>query len=187
MENDPGWRKFVFMTLVVVATVGIIGFVGFKLWFVFPVQKIHGLTYLGTPDILIYYGAINVLDVLGVNLFARLLYFRWVKTDRPLQDGIWIGIYLLVFSWVTDIVIYIFIRKTLPTLQEYFFGKNQPEIGIAWIVGVCAAALAGWLEARRRDPSIRNMKVLATGAIAGLVVVSIALTVIGIGLFDIRP
>ena len=29
MENDPRWKKFIFMTLVVIATVGILGLAGF--------------------------------------------------------------------------------------------------------------------------------------------------------------
>lgn len=187
MKNAPIWKKFLFMSLVVFATVGILGVAGFYLWFVFPVEKINGLTYLATRDLLIYYGVINVLDVIGVNLFAWGLYFRWVKTDRPLRDGAWIGAYLLVFSWATDILVYIFIRNTLPTVNEYFFGKNQPEIGIAWIVGFSAAVLAGWLEKRRREPPAGGKTRAAVLYSAGLVLVSMLLTVIGIGFFDIRP
>jgi hypothetical protein len=187
MKNDPAWKKFLFMTLVVIATAGILGVAGFYLWFVFPVEKIHGLTYLKTSDLFIYYGLINVLDVVGVNLLARALYFRWVKTDRPLKDGVWLGGYLLVFSWLTDILVYIFIRNTLPSVREYFLGKNQPEIGIAWVVGFCAAVLAGWLEARRREASTGGIKVLATAGIVGLILASIVLTAIGIFFFDIRP
>lgn len=187
MVDDPRWKKVIFMTLVVIATVGSLGLVGFYLWFAFRVETINGLTYLRTPDILIYYGLLNLLDVVGVNLFARVLYFRWVKTTRPLQDGIWLGSYLLVFSWITDILVYVFIRGTLPTIREYFLGKNQPEIGIAWLVGFCAAVLAGWLEARRREASTHDIKVLATTGIVGLVLAAIALSAIGIGFFDIRP
>src|SRR5512143_2487657 len=102
MKNDPAWMKLIFMTMVVLVTAGILGVAGFYLWFVYPVQKINGLTYLRTSDLFIYYGLINLLDVLGVNLFARALYFRWVKTARPLKDVIWLGGYLLVFCWVTD-------------------------------------------------------------------------------------
>ena len=187
MKNDPAWKKFLFMTLVVIATTGILGVTGFYLWFVFPVEKIHGLTYMKTSDLFIYYGLINLLDVVGVNLFARALYFRWVKTDRPLKDGVCLGGYLLVFSWLTDILIYVFIRNTLPTVREYFLGKNQPEIGIAWVVGVCAAVLAGWLEARRREAPTGGIKVLAAAGIVGLILASIVLTAIGIFFFDIRP
>ena len=187
MKNDPTWKKFLFMTLGVIATAGILGVAGFYLWFVFPVQTINGLTYLRTSDLFIYYGLINLLDVVGVNLFAQALYFRWVKTVRPTKDGIWLGGYLLVFCWVTDILVYVLVRKTLPTVREYFLGKNQPEIGIAWVVAFCAAVLAGWLEARRRDASTGEVKVLAAAGIGGLILASIALTAIGIGFFDIRP
>jgi hypothetical protein len=187
MKNDPPWKKFLFMSLVVIATAGILGVAGFYLWFVFPVQKIHGLTYLRTSDLIVYYGLINLFDVVGVNLFARALYFRWVRTTRPLKDGIWLGGYLLVFCWLTDILVYILIRKTLPTVREYFLGKNQPEIGIAWVVAFFAAVLAGWLEARRREASAGGIKVPATVGIVGLILASIVLTVIGVGFFDIRP
>ena len=187
MNNDPAWKKLLFMTLVVIATAGILGVAGFYLWFVFPVQKIHGLTYLRTPDLLVYYGLINLLDVVGVNLFARALYFRWVNTARPLRDGVWLGGYLLVFCWATDILVYILVRNTLPTVREYFLGKNQPEIGIAWVVAFCAAVLAGWLEARRRDPSAGNVRLLAAAGVGGLIAASIVLTVVGVGFFDIRP
>ena len=187
MQDDPIWKRFLFMTLVVVATAGILGVAGFYLWFVFPVQKINGLTYLRTADLLIYYGLINLFDVLGVNLFARILYFRWVKTTRPLGDGVAMGAYLLVFCWVTDVIVYVFIRHTLPTVHEYFLGKNQPEIGIAWIVAFGAAVLAGWLEHRRRQESAGRFRREALLSLSGVVVASILLTVIGIGFFDIRP
>jgi hypothetical protein len=187
MRNDPSWKKLLFMTLVVVATGGILGVAGFYLWFVFPVLRINGLTYLETSDLILYYSLINLLDVIGVNLFARILYFRWVNTTRPLRDGLVLGAYLLVFCWVTDILVYIFIRNTLPTVHEYFLGKNQPEIGIAWIVAFCAAVFAGWLEQRRRRVSAGRFKRETLVYLSGLVVASIALTVIGIAFFDIRP
>ena len=53
MTNDPTWKKFLFMTLVVIATAGILGVAGFYLWFVFPVQTINGLTYLRTSDLFV--------------------------------------------------------------------------------------------------------------------------------------
>jgi len=187
MQDDPIWKRFLFMTFVVVATAGILGVAGFYLWFVFPVQKINGLTYLRTADLLIYYGLINLFDVLGVNFFARILYFRWVKTTRPLGDGVAMGSYLLVFCWVTDVIVYVFIRHTLPTVHEYFLGKNQPEIGIAWIVAFGAAVLAGWLEHRRRQESAGRFRREALLSLSGVVVASILLTVIGSGFFDIRP
>ncbi len=97
MEDDPLWKKLCLMTLVVLAIAGILGVAGFYLWFVFPVQKVNGLTYLKTSDLFVYYGVINLLDVIGVNLFARLLYFRWINTKRPLRHGVVLGGYLLAF------------------------------------------------------------------------------------------
>lgn len=187
MKNDTFWKKFFFMTLVVVGTAGILGVAGFYLWFLFPVQKINGLTYLSTEDLLIYYGLINLQSLIGVNFFVHFLYFKWVETTRPLKDGLLIGGYLLVFCWVTDILVYVFVRNTLPTVHEYFLGKNQPEIGIAWVVGFCAAAFAGWLEQRRRDESPGTFKRRAFVYLSGLVLASILLTFIGIRFFDIRP
>jgi hypothetical protein len=43
------------------------------------------------------------------------------------------------------------------------------------------------LEARRRDASTGDIKVLATAGIGGLILASIVLTAVGIGFFDIRP
>lgn len=187
MQNDGVGKKFLHMTLVVFATGGVLGVAGFYLWFLFPVQKVNGLTYLRTSDLLLYYSLINLFDVVGINLFARFLYFRWIHTTRPLRDGVVMGGYLLVFCWVTDNLVYIGIRKTLPTVHEYFLGKNQPEIGIAWIVAFCGAVLAGWLERRKRQETLGRLRREALVYSTGLIAVSILLTVIGVGFFDIRP
>lgn len=187
MGNDTCLKKFFFMTLVVVGTAGILGVAGFYLWFVFPILEINGLTYMSPGDLVTYYCIINLLDLIGVNLFAHFLYFKWVKTTSPFKDGLLIGGYLLIFCWVSDIFVYVFVRNTLPTIHEYFLGKNQPEIGIAWIVAFGAAAFAGWLEQRRRDASPGTFKLRAFIYMSGLVLASILLTVIGIWFFDITP
>ncbi len=186
-QNDPWWRKWFFLTLVVLAALGILGVAGFYLWFVFPVQKIRGLTYLETPHLILYYIILNLLDVGGIILFAQLLYFRRVNSYNPIRDGIILGIYLVIFSWGVDIVVYVFLRNTLPSIHEYFLGKNQPEIGIAWLVGFAAAVLAGWLEKRRRTlpGHLFWRKVLLCSSV--LIGVAAALTIIGITLFDIHP
>ncbi len=88
---------------------------------------------------------------------------------------------------MTDILVYIFIRNTLPTVHEYFLGKNQPEIGIAWIVAFSAAVLAGWLEHRRRQDTAAQLRKAVFVSLSGLVVISILLTVVGVGFFDVRP
>ena len=94
-------------------------------------------------DLVSYYCIINLLDLIGVNLFTHFLYFKWVKTAKPFKDGLLIGGYLLIFCWVSDILVYVFVRNTLPTIHEYFLGKNQPEIGIAWIVSILCRGFRG--------------------------------------------
>jgi len=187
VQNDPWWRKFLFLTLVILSLYSILSIIGFFLWFVFPVQEIHGLTYLLTPHLLLYYILINIMDVVGIILFAQIIYYRRVRTYYPIRDGIILGCYVLVFCWLTDIIVYIFIRKTLPTIHEYFLGKNQPEIGIAWLVGFAAAVLAGWLETRRRALPSRHYRIEFIISLSLLICVSIILTVVGILFFDIRP
>lgn len=187
VQNDPWWRKFLFLTLVILSLYSILSIIGFFLWFVFPVQEIHGLTYLLTPHLLLYYILINIMDVVGVLLFAQIIYYRRVRTYYPIRDGIILGCYVLVFCWLTDIIVYIFIRKTLPTIHEYFLGKNQPEIGIAWLVGFAAAVLAGWLETRRRALPSGHYRIEFIVSLSLLICVSIILTVVGILFFDIRP
>ena len=187
VQNDSWWRKFLFLTLVVLSLYSILSLIGFFLWFVFPVQEIHGLTYLLTPHLLLYYILINIMDVVGVILFAQIIYYRRVRTYYPVRDGIILGCYVLVFCWLTDIIVYIFIRKTLPTIHEYFLGKNQPEIGIAWLVGFAAAVLAGWLETRRRALPSSHYRMEFIISLSLLICVSIILTVVGILFFDIRP
>lgn len=186
-QNHPWWRKLIFMTLVILATLGVLGLTGFYLWFLFPVQKIRGLTYLETPHLILYYTILNLLDVVGIILFAQLLYFRRVNAYNPVRDGIILGIYMVVLSWGVDIVVYVFLRNTLPSIHEYFLGKNQPEIGIAWLVALAAAVLAGWLEKRRRTLPARlfRRKVLLCSSV--LIGAAAALTLIGIALFDIQP
>jgi uncharacterized protein YacL len=186
-ENDPWWKKLLFLTLVILTLYGILGTVGFFLWFVFPVQQIHGLNYLQIPHLIFYYILINILDIIGVILFARIIYYRRIKTSNPIKDGIILGCYTIGFSWLIDIIVYIFIRNTLPTIHEYFLGKNQPEIGIAWLIGFVAAILAGWLETQRRVLPHRRYRLNILKSSSLLIVVSIILTIIGISFFDVRP
>jgi hypothetical protein len=187
MLSDSRWKRAAFMTAVVVASLAILGIAGFFLWFIFPVQKTRGLTYLEPAHLITYYSMINFLDVIWIVLLARLLYFRRVKTADPVKDGLLLGAYMVIFSWLADIVVYIFIRGTLPSVQEYFLGKNQPEIGIAWLVALLTCVLAGWLESRRRALPPRQYWVMTVGMSSALILLSIGFTAIGILIFDIRP
>jgi len=187
MQDDPWWKKLIFLNLVTVTTLGVNGLIGFYLWFVFPVATINNLTYLQTSHLIIYYIIINLMSIVGVIIFSQLLYYRRLKTTQPTRDGVVLGAYLVSVSWVVDIVIYIFIRKTLPTLGEYFLGKNQPEIGIAWLVGFFACVVAGIWETRRRSLPTQRKWIRMITYPSLLMCASVVLTVIGILYFDIRP
>ena len=187
MSDDPRWKKAVFLTLVTLTTLGINGLIGFFLWFVFPVERINNLTYMQTSHLIIYYNIINLMSIVGVIVFSQFLYYRRLNTKQPARDGVILGVYLVCASWVVDIIVYVFIRKTLPTLHEYFLGKNQPEIGIAWLVGFFACVLAGVWEAQRRSlPDERKWVKMITYP-SMLMCASVISTIVGIRYFDIRP
>jgi hypothetical protein len=185
--NDRFLKKFLYMTFVVLVVYSILSIIGFYLWFAFPVETINNVTYLKYKDLILYYSVINFNDVTGILLFSNIIYFRNVNSSSPLRDGFYLGIYLVVFSWVLDLFIYVFIRKTLPTLNEYFLGKNQPEIGIAWLTAFSSAIATGWLQLKKQRMgglfSFKRVFII----LVSITFLSIVLTVTGIRFFDIRP
>jgi hypothetical protein len=182
--NDSLYKKIIFLTIVIILLYLIGGVSGFFLWFIFPVQKINGLSYLRTNDLIFYYTIINFVDIIVLMTLTKYIYFKNIKTKSPIRDCIGLGIYAVIFSWGIDIIVYIFVRKTLPTLGEYFFGKNQPEIGIAWLTGFLAAITIGVLEKRKSQKSLLNNFFIWILILSFL---SILLTVAGIKFFDIKP
>jgi hypothetical protein len=86
------------------------------------------------------------MDIVGILLLSHIIYYRFINTTTPIKDGVILGLYLIIFSWLLDLVVYVFIRKTLPSIQEYFLGKNQPEIGIAWLIAYISALCSGYLH-----------------------------------------
>jgi hypothetical protein len=180
-------RKFAFMTIVVFAVYSILSIVGFYLWFAFPVEKINGLTYLSQNDLILYYTIVDFNDIAGVLLFSHIIYFKYVNSSTPIRDGVFLGIYLVIFSWILDLFVYVFIRNTLPTIDEYFLGKNQPEIGIAWLIAFLSALFSGWLHAEERNHDHRFNYKKAAQILVILTIISAVLTFVGIKFFDIRP
>ena len=175
------------MTLVVFLVYIILGIVGFFLWFAFPVEKINGLTYLKGNNLIYYYIIINFQDIIGILFFSHIVYYKRINTSSPIKDGFLLGLYLIIASWLIDLVVYVFIRKTLPTIEEYFLGKNQPEIGIAWLIAFISALCSGWLhvENKKHIHRIKYSKLILIMIL--LTLTSVALTVIGILFFDIKP
>jgi hypothetical protein len=180
--NDSFLRKLALMSLVVFLVYTILSIVGFFLWFAFPVEKINGLTYLIGNNLIFYYIIVNFADIAGVLFFSHFIYYKRINTTAPLKDGIFLGLYLIIISWLIDLAVYVFIRKTLPSIQEYFLGKNQPEIGIAWLIAFTSALIAGQLHAENRNIFRKSMLALLL-----LTIISVAFTIIGILFFDIKP
>jgi hypothetical protein len=180
-------RKFAFMTITVFAVYSILSVVGFYLWFAFPVEKINGLTYLRRNDLILYYIIVNFNDIAGVLLFSHIIYYKYVKSATPIKDGVFLGIYLMIFSWILDLFVYVFIRNTLPTIDEYFLGKNQPEIGIAWLIGFLSAVFSGWLHEYNANHIRRFNYKKAAQLLLILTTISAVLTYVGIRFFDVKP
>lgn len=186
-SDDSFLRKLLLLTLVVFLVYIILGIVGFFLWFAFPVEKINGLTYLKGNNLIYYYVIINFQDIIGVLFFAHIVYYKRINTTSPIKDGLLLGLYLIIASWLIDLIVYVVIRKTLPSLEEYFLGKNQPEIGIAWLIAFISALCSGWLHVENKK-FIRRIKYpRLIRIILLLTITSIALTIIGIHFFDIKP
>jgi hypothetical protein len=185
--NASFWRKFAFMTMVVFAVYSILSVVGFYLWFVFTVENVNGMTYLRRNDLILYYIIVNFNDIAGVLLFSHIIYYKYVQSRFPIKDGIFLGIYMILFSWILDLVVYVFIRKTLPTIDEYFLGKNQPEIGIAWFIGLISSIFSGWLHSEDQNHVCRFSYKKAVLSLLILTSIAAALTLFGIVFFDIMP
>jgi hypothetical protein len=184
---DGFLRKIFFMTLVVLLVYIILGIAGFFLWFAFPVEKINGLTYLKGNNLIYYYIIINLQDIIGVLFFSHFVYYRYINTSSPIKDGLLLGLYLIIASWFIDLIIYVFIRKTLPSAEEYFLGKNQPEIGIAWLFAFISALFSGWLH-RENKKFIRKVRYPRLIFIFILLTISsVIITTIAILFFDIKP
>jgi len=188
IKSDDGFlRKIFLMTIVVFLVYIILGIVGFFLWFAFPVEKINGLTYLKGNNLIYYYLIINLQDIIGVLFFSHIVYYRHINTSSPIKDGFLLGLYLIIASWFIDLIIYVFIRKTLPSVEEYFLGKNQPEIGIAWLFAFISALCSGWLHTENKK-FIRKIKYPRLILIFILLTISsVVLTAIAILFFDIKP
>ncbi len=185
--DDSFLRKLFFMTLVVLIVYGILGIIGFFLWFAFPVEKINGLTYLQGNNLIYYYLIVNFMDIAGILFASHTIYYKRISTAAPIKDGILLGICLVMASWLIDLFIYVFIRKTLPSIHEYFLGKNQPEIGIAWITAFVSAVCGGWLHTGNENLRSGSIRMKWAVTILLLTIASAAITIIGILFFDIRP
>jgi len=161
------------------------GLVASKLWDAFPTIEIHGISYMANGDLVTYYSLINLLNIVLILILARSLYFKRLHTLTPFSDGVLLGIVLVVFSWIFNII-YMEVSHPERPVPDFILGKNQPEIGIVWLTAIITATISGWLYHKRwKSNSHFWMTTLAVLAILNLV--AHLLTMAGINLMDVKP
>jgi hypothetical protein len=127
------------------------GFLLFPIYFAFRPIKIKGITYLVGFNLWGYWLiSFIIITPVVVGLCAYFLYFKKVSIKNYYKEAILIGLFQLPWGWFFEIVIYVYMRKTVPTIYAYFFGKNFPWIDINWAVGVLTPLLVAHLIKRHK-------------------------------------
>jgi hypothetical protein len=184
-SNSSLGKKLLYMTGVAIVINLFAGLAAVELWKVFPSIEINGLSYMANGDLVTYYSLINLLNILLILILARNLYFKQLHTLTPFSDGVLLGIVLVVFSWIFNII-YMEVSHPERPLPDFIVGKNQPEIGIVWLTAIITATISGWLYHKRWKSNAHFwMTTLAVLAILNLV--AHLLTMAGVNLFDIKP
>jgi len=184
-SNSRIGNKLLFMTGVAIIVNLIAGVAACELWKVFPTIEIHGLSYMANGDLVTYYSLINLLNIILILVLARNLYFKRLHTLTPFSDGVLLGIILVVFSWIFNIL-YMEVSHPDRPVPDFIVGKNQPEIGIVWLTAIITATISGWLYHKRWKSNAHFwMTTLAVVAILNLV--AHLLTMAGVNLMDVRP
>ncbi|MCX7709748.1 MAG: hypothetical protein N2484_07840 [Clostridia bacterium] len=123
------------------------GLVLFPLYFVFKPVKINGITYLTGSGLWIYWLLSFIVITPAVYIyFANSLYFKKVLVKNYLREALFLGVYSLSVSIFMEIIIYVYWRKTIPSIYDYFFGKNFPFIDINWLVVFISIFIASRLS-----------------------------------------
>jgi len=133
------------------------GFLLFPLWFLFKPVKIDGVTYLFGVNLFAYWAiSFLIITPLVIGFCAYIFYFKNIKCKNIIKDAILIGLYQVPLGWIFEIVIYVYWRKTIPTIFDYFFGKNYPWIMINWAIGaIIPLILAMILKSIDKQHSIK--------------------------------
>jgi len=112
------------------------GFLLFPLWFLFKPVKIDGITYLLGNNLIAYWAiSFVIITPLVIGFCAYVFYFKKTECTNIFKDAIIIGLYQVPLGWIFEIVIYVYWRKTILSIHDYFFGKNYPWIMINWAIG----------------------------------------------------
>ena len=183
--NSSIGKKLLYMAIVAIAVNIIAGLAACELWDAFPTVVIHGLSYMANGDLVTYYSLINLLNIFLILILARNLYFKRLHTLTPLSDGVLLGIVLVVFSWIFNII-YMEVSHSERPIPDFIIGKNQPEIGIVWLTAIITATISGWLY-HKRWKSNSHFWMTALAVLAILNLAAHLLTMAGINLMDVRP
>jgi len=128
------------------------GAILFPLYFAFKPIKIEGITYLTGFNLWAYWliTYILVLPLVGAGT-AYLLYFKKASITNYYKEGLLLGFYQVPLGLFFEIVIYVYWRKTIPSIYDYFFGKNFPWIDIAWFIGIFCPLIAAYIAKRTKE------------------------------------
>ena len=123
----------------------------FPLYFLFQPVKIDGITYLLGPNLWAYWlVSFIVVTPLVIGWCSYFFYFKEVAYRNIYLNAIFIGLFQVPLGWIMEIIIYVYWRKTIPTIYDYFFGKNFPWIMINWVIGAIVPLAVAYLLKKRK-------------------------------------
>jgi hypothetical protein len=126
------------------------GVILFPLYFAFKPIKIDGITYLVGYNLWIYWLLDLIIVTPAVTIsIAYFQYFKKVPIQNYKIEALFLGLYQLILSLFFEIVIYVYWRKTLPSIHAYFFGKNFPWIDINWVIGFLCVFVAAYIAKKK--------------------------------------
>jgi hypothetical protein len=135
----------------VISTYIIGGSLLFPLFLAFKPVKINGISYLQGVSIPIYWILSWTITIFLCTVLSYFLFFRINKENINIKSALVIGFLQLPLGWFFEIVIYVYMRKTIPTIFDYFFGKNFPWLNINWVLGALAPIITVLLINKKRN------------------------------------
>ena len=121
------------------------GIILFPLFLIFKPIKINGISYLQGICIPVYWSLSWIISIVLCVIFSYLFFFRIHKTNRNYKTAFFLGFFQLPIMWFFEIIIYVYIRQTIPTIFDYFFGKNFPWLNINWILAIFAPLITVYI------------------------------------------
>jgi len=126
------------------------GVILFPLFLAFNPIKIDGVSYLQGAAIPVYWGLSWLISIILCIVFSYYLFFRLNPSNVNVKSALIIGFYQLPLGWFFEIIIYVYMRKTIPSIFDYFFGKNFPWLNINWLLAALAPMITVLILRRKR-------------------------------------